>query len=99
MKEARDFHVAKTPRGWMRDDLDLLGFEQLLYMRQPGYGSSYVTGKYLIEQLLGEMGSNPAEGIDLAEFFRQVDKQGVIPVSLIRWQLTGEDDQIQSLMR
>ena len=99
MKEARDFHVAKTPRGWMRDDLDLLGFEQLLYMRQPGYGSSYVTGKYLIEQLLGEMGSDPAEGIDLAEFFRQVDKQGVIPVSLIRWQLTGEDDQIQSLMR
>jgi len=99
MKEARDFHVAKTPRGWMRDDLDLLGFEQLLYMRQPGYGSSYVTGKYLIEQLLGEMGSDPAEGIDLAEFFRQVDKQGVIPVSLIRWQLTGKDDQIQSLMQ
>ena len=24
MKEARDFHVARTPRGWMRDDLDLL---------------------------------------------------------------------------
>jgi len=99
MKEARDFHVAHTPRGWMRDDLDLLGFEQLLYLRQPGYGSSYVTGKYLIEQLLGEMGGQSGDGIRLSDFFRQVDKQGVIPVSLIRWQLTGKDDQIRSLMQ
>ena len=99
MKQARDFHVARTPRGWMRDDLDLLGFEQLLYMRQPGYGSSYVTGKYLIERLLGEMGSQSAEGIELSEFFRQVDAQGVIPVSLIHWQLTGDGEQVRGLMQ
>ena len=94
MKQARDFHVARTPRGWMRDDLDLLGFEQLLYMRQPGYGSSYVTGKYLINRMLGEMGAQSSERIRLSGFFRQVDEQGVIPVSLIHWQLTGKDDQI-----
>ena len=98
MKEARDFHVARTPRGWMRDDLDLLGFEQLLYMRQPGYGSSYITGKYLIERMLGEMGGQSSEPIILSDFFRQVDEQGVIPVSLIHWQLTGKDDQIRALM-
>ncbi|MBP7419286.1 MAG: hypothetical protein KA911_11825, partial [Xanthomonadales bacterium] len=40
LKQAKDFHVAWTPRGWMREDLDLLGFEQLLYLRQPGYGTS-----------------------------------------------------------
>ena len=94
VKQARDFHVARTPRGWMREDLDLLGFEQLLYMRQPGYGSSYVTGKYLINRLLGEMGAQSSESLRLSEFFRQVDEQGVIPVSLIHWQLTGKDDQI-----
>ena len=99
MKQARDFHVARTPRGWMRDDLDLLGFEQLLYMRQPGYGSSYVTGKYLIERLLGEMGSQSAEGIKLANFFRQVDAQGLIPMSLIHWQVTGDGEQVRSLMQ
>ena len=98
MKEARDFHVARTPRGWMRDDLDLLGFEQLLYMRQPGYGSSYITGKYLIERMLGEMGGQSSEPIILSDFFKQVDEQGVIPVSLIHWQLTGKDDQIRALM-
>ena len=98
MQEARDFHVAHTPRGWMRDDLDLLGFEQLLYMRQPGYGSSYVTGKYLIERLLGEMGRQSDKGIVLSDFFGQLDQLGVIPVSLIHWQLTGDGTQVRALM-
>ncbi|MGB5487227.1 MAG: DUF885 family protein [Lysobacterales bacterium] len=98
MQEARNFHVARTPRGWMRDDLDLLGFEQLLYMRQPGYGSSYITGKYLIERLLAEMGRQSEEEIILSDFFGQVDQQGVIPVSLIHWQLTGDGEQVRSLM-
>ena len=98
MQEARNFHVARTPRGWMRDDLDLLGFEQLLYMRQPGYGSSYVTGKYLIERLMAEMGRQSEKEIVLSDFFGKVDQQGVIPVSLIHWQLTGDNEQVRSLM-
>jgi hypothetical protein len=98
LQEARNFHVAHTPRGWMREDLDLLGFEQLLYLRQPGYGSSYVTGKYLIERLLGEMGRRSGGKISLSDFFGQFDQQGLIPVSLIHWQLTGDGGQVRSLM-
>ncbi len=97
MQEARDYHVEWTPRGWMREDLDLLGFEQLLYMRQPGYGSTYVTGKYLIERMLGQMGKQADGELALVDFFRQVDEQGVIPVSLIHWQLTGDGRQVQAL--
>jgi hypothetical protein len=97
MKEARDFHVTMTPRGWMRDDLDLLGFEQLLYLRQPGYGSSYITGKYLIEGLLAEVGRQSKQEIVLSDFFGRMDAQGVIPVSLIHWQMTGMDEQIRAL--
>jgi len=98
MKEARDFHVAWTPRGWMREDLDLLGFEQQLYLRQPGYGTSYVTGKYLIERLLAERGRQLGEDFKLRDFFAEIDAAGVIPVSLLRWQLTGKDDEIRALM-
>ncbi|MGB5290497.1 MAG: hypothetical protein WBN41_03505 [Lysobacterales bacterium] len=98
LQEARDFHVARTPRGWMREDLDLLGFEQLLYLRQPGYGTSYITGKYLIERLLAELGRLSEEEIVLSDFFGQVDQQGVIPMSLIHWQLTGDDTQVRALM-
>ena len=98
LKEARDFHVAWTPRGWMNEELDLLGFEQLLYLRQPGYGTSYVTGKYLMERLIAERGRQLGDDFKLSEFFSEVDKAGVIPVSLIRWQMTGNDDEIRDLM-
>ena len=97
MKEARDFHVAWTPRGWMREDLDLLGFEQQLYLRQPGYGTSYITGKYLIERLVAERSKQLGDDFNLSDFYAEVDDAGVIPVSLIRWQLTGYDDEIRAL--
>ena len=90
LKEARDFHVRWTPRGWMREDLDLLGFEQLLYLRQPGYGTSYITGKYLIEQLMSERAEQLRGNFDMKGFFADVDAAGVVPVSMIRWQLIGQ---------
>ena len=98
LQEARDFHVAWTPRGWMREDLDLLGFEQLLYLRQPGYGSSYITGKYLIERLMGEKGQMLGAAFTLPEFFAEFDRAGVVPVSMIRWQMTGQDDELRYLL-
>ncbi|MEM9404809.1 MAG: DUF885 family protein [Acidobacteriota bacterium] len=91
LKEARDFHVAWTPRGWMREDLDLLGFEQLLYLRQPGYGPSYLTGKSLLEQLIATVSRERGDDFALSDFYEEVDALGVIPVSLIRWQMTGEE--------
>ncbi len=99
MKEAADFHVAWTPRGWMREDLDLLGFEQGLYLRQPGYGSSYLTGKYLLEQLLQERSKQIGDAFSSSRWFDEVNQAGLIPVSLIRWQLTGKDDEIRALTR
>ncbi len=90
MKEARDFHVRWTPRGWMREDLDLLGFEQLLYLRQPGYGSSYITGKIELEELMAERAHQLGDDFSLRRFFAEVDAAGVIPVSMIRLQLTGQ---------
>ena len=35
----------------------------------------------------------------MMEFYDEVDAAGVIPVSLIRWQLTGLDDEIQQMTR
>jgi hypothetical protein len=98
LQQGRDFHVEWTPRGWMRKDLDLLGFEQQLYLRQPTYGSSYITGKYQIERLLAERSHQLGDKFKLSDFFAEVDAAGVIPVSLIRWQLTGKDDEIRALL-
>ena len=100
MKEARDFHVDWTPRGWMREDLDLLGFEQQLYLRQPGYGTSYVTGKYLIERLLAELAEQTeerGEPFSLSAFFAELNAAGNIPLSLVRWQMTGRGEEVREL--
>jgi uncharacterized protein (DUF885 family) len=89
MKRAADFHVAWTPRGWMSPTLDLLGFEQHLYLRQPGYGSSYVTGKFLIEQLWLTRSKQRGKDFTASDMFAEFNEAGMIPVSMIQWQLTG----------
>jgi len=97
MKQAADFQVQWTPRGWMSPTLDLLGFEQQLYLRQPGYGTSYIIGKYLLDDLLREMSEQKGTAFSLREYYDAVNRAGMIPVSLIRWQLTGKADQIRSM--
>lgn len=88
--QAKAFQVEWTPRGWMRPDLDLLGFEQQLYLRQPGYGTSYVTGKHLIDDLIRVRAHQLGDAFTMKTFFTEVNAAGMIPVSLIRWQMTGE---------
>jgi len=89
LSQAKAFQVEWTPRGWMRPDLDLLGFEQQLYLRQPGYGTSYVTGKYLVEELIRERSQQLGEQFSMRRFFDELNAAGVIPMSLIQWQMTG----------
>lgn len=97
MKQAADFQVRWTPRGWMSPTLDLLGFEQQLYLRQPGYGTSYVTGKYLLDDLMREMSELKGAQFSVREYYDAINRAGMIPVSLIRWQLTGNAGQIRLL--
>ena len=89
IRQAKAFQVEWTPRGWMHPELDLLGFEQQLYLRQPSYGTSYVTGKYLIDELIKERSHQLGRDFTMRRFFDEFNGAGVIPVSLIRWQLTG----------
>ncbi|MFM9908639.1 MAG: hypothetical protein ACKVOW_04800 [Chitinophagaceae bacterium] len=95
-EEARKFQVEWTPKGWTGDE-SLVGFEQHLYLRQPGYGSSYVTGKYFIERLIMDMGRKQLNDFKLYSFFDSFYGAGIIPVSLVRWQLTKMDDEIKTL--
>jgi hypothetical protein len=96
MAQAGDIHVNWTPRGWMRRD-PLLGFEQHLYLRQPGYGASYVTGGRLLEEAMAERGRQLGDEFSIQRFMDEVNGAGMIPVSLIYWELTGDDRMIREL--
>ncbi|MGB5346914.1 MAG: hypothetical protein WBN23_12170, partial [Woeseia sp.] len=99
MAEASQVHVKWTPRGWMENEPELLQFEQQLYLRQPGYGSSYVTGKYLLERLLAHRTEQTEDReYTLKDFFIEFNAAGSVPTSLVHWQLTGDDAGIRQIM-
>jgi len=86
MEEAGKVHVTWTPRGWMEREENLLKFEQLLYLRQPGYGTSYITGKIIFEQILSEYKKeSDSTGLEfeMSKFMDQVSATGNIPISLV----------------
>jgi hypothetical protein len=86
LEEAGQFHAAWTPRGWSDAKSKLVGFEQLLYLRQPGYGPSYVVGKAQLDKMLARA-SHQAETtgkpFSLKETFAAIWGSGIVPPSII----------------
>lgn len=93
MEEAVEHAGRWTPRGWLPDG-ELVRGEQHLYLRQPGYGTSYVSGKVQIEELLAEVALERGEAFTIRGFFDDFYAAGVIPTVLVRWELTGEKHSI-----
>lgn len=101
MEEAGGIHTNWTPRGWMKMEPELQIFEQHLYLRQPGYGTSYITGKYLLERAMADyakMKEEKAQEFKMKDFFDQLSAIGNIPIALGRWEMTGADDDIKAMM-
>jgi len=87
MEQAGKVHMEWTPRGWMKTEPELLIFEQHLYLRQPGYGTSYITGKYLLEQTLADYAKQReerGEEFTLHDFFDRLNAIDSIPISQAR---------------
>lgn len=100
MEEAGGVHMDYTPRGWMKTEKELLIFEQHLYLRQPGYGTSYITGKYLMEKAMMEYAKRKEqqnEDFVLKDFFDRLNLIGNIPMSLGEWELTGDGSEVLNI--
>ena len=93
MEEAVAHSTRWTPRGWL-PDAALVRNEQHLYLQQPGYGTSYLTGKIEIEQLMAEWAIQEGDAFTLRRFFDTFYASGVIPVALVRWEMTGVRDEV-----
>lgn len=93
LDEAGHFHAAWTPRGWSDASSRLVGFEQLLYLRQPGYGPSYIVGKLQLDHLLA-LASHRAElehrPFDNRAVFAALFASGIVPPAII------EDEMAES---
>ena len=86
LQQAGRFHAQWTPRGWSDPASDLVAFEQLLYLRQPGYGTSYITGKLQFERLMSDYAQqqqSAGKPFSLGEFFARINDAGTIPFALV----------------
>ncbi len=97
LEEAVDFGVKWTPRGWMPKEGNTIWTDEDLYLQQPGYGTSYVVGKVHLEKLIADRAEQLGAKFDLKSFFEEFHTYGMIPLSLIRWEMTGRDDEIKKL--
>jgi len=91
MEEAGKVHSEYTPRGWMKTEKELLKFEQHLYMRLPGYGTSYITGKALIDDAMAEYAREmelSGKTFSIKNFLDRMNQIGSVPPSIGAMELT-----------
>jgi len=89
LEQAAEFTSANTPRGWLSLKGNLVRGEQHLYLQQPAYGTSYLIGKMLIEAAIGARKEQEGDGFSFKRFMDDFNAAGLVPASLLRWELTG----------
>ncbi|WP_033073642.1 DUF885 family protein [Sphingopyxis sp. MWB1] len=94
--EANASLIARTPK-WMKPGDAVAQFDIELYLRQPGYGIGYYLGKVELEKLLADVAMQEGEAFDIKRFHDRFRAAGSIPISLIRWEMTGRDDEIKAM--
>ena len=88
--------TSRTPY-WMDPDDPIARFDIELYLRQPGYGIGYYMGKVQLESLFAEVALDKGRNFDMKQFHDEFLAAGVIPISLIRWEITGRGDQVAEM--
>ncbi len=89
LEQASQFASDHTPRGWLSMQGGLVRGEQHLYLQQPAYGTSYVIGKLEVDKLIAERRHQLGDEFTLRRFMDEFTAAGLVPVSLLRWELTG----------
>ncbi len=91
LQQAIDFMVREVPLM----EPDLARYDLAIYLRRPTYGMNYVMGKLQMENLFNDRVRQLGDTFDLSEFHDEFLAAGPIPISLIRWEMTGLDDQVR----
>ena len=91
---ATKFASKWVPWGLLPSDGGTIQHEEQFYIQQPGYESSYVIGKLDIDKLIAEYARQREGNFVLKEFMDAYNRLGIIPVSLIYWEMTGDKSML-----
>ncbi|MBA3885865.1 MAG: DUF885 family protein [Acidobacteria bacterium] len=98
LMHANEFSVADAVTSMMDNveylDEDVARVDAEIYLRRPAYGSGYQMGKLQMDQLLSDRYQQLDKTFDLKQFHDEFLAAGTIPISLIRYEMTGLDNEI-----
>ena len=95
LDEANRYMIDYVP--FMEPDLGRYDLEG--YLRRPGSGSGYIIGKIQLEKLLSERALALGDEFSLGEFHDDLLSRGMIPLALVRWEMTGATDEVAELWK
>ena len=96
VSEAVDYWMERVPYL----DADVARVDAEIYLRRPpGYGLGYMTGMVQMQALLADQKRQLGAEFNLQEFHDTLMRSGRLPLSLLRWEMTGLDDEVADLWR
>jgi len=95
LEEARKLCADIMPRGWSKPEENMVWFEMQSNLRNPGgFHSNVVTGKAYFMKLFRERAVQLGDNFVIKDFIDEFLSYGIIPMPLIRWEMTGYTDEI-----
>lgn len=91
-----EFWMEKTP--YLNANVARVDAE--IYLRRPpGYGLGYMIGMLQMQHLLADRKMQLGDDFVLKEFHDDFMARGRLPISVIRWELTGLDDEVREFWK
>lgn len=94
VSEVVDYWIERTP--YLDENVARVDAE--IYLRRPpGYGLGYTIGMLQMQNLLADRRIQLGDDFVLKDFHDEFMAAGRLPLSVIRWEMTGLDDEIKKL--
>ncbi|MDA0681307.1 MAG: DUF885 family protein [Proteobacteria bacterium] len=96
VSEVVEWWMERTP--WLDENVARVDAE--IYLRRPpGYGLGYMIGMLQMQHLVADRKRQLGDDFDLKEFHDEFMSAGRLPLSLIRWEMTGLADEVGDLWK
>ena len=98
--QTRRMNVAEVVDYWLERvpylDANVARVDAEIYLRRPpGYGIGYTIGALQMERLLADRKRQLGDSFNLQAFHDRLMAAGRLPLSLVRWVMTGLDDEVR----
>jgi hypothetical protein len=102
--QTRQMNVGQVVAYWLARvpylDRNVARVDAEIYLRRPpGYGIGYSIGMLQMQRLLADRKRQLGDDFELRAFHDELIAKGWLPLSLIRWEMTGLEDEVRGFWR